>query len=282
YQINELSSVKASYNRIAQYLHLISNTTSATPLDVWAPSGSFIDPQIANQVALGYFRNFKDNTYSLEVEAYYKTVDNRIDYIDGADLIAQNTIETEILVGESRAYGLEFLLRKNKGKFTGWLSYTLSKSEQRTPGGAAGGPGINDGDWYNTPFDRTHDISFTGSYQLNDKWRFGTNFIFQTGRPVTYPNGQFDYNDLIIPTYSDRNADRLPAYHRLDISATLTPRKNINRKWKSEWNFGIYNVYNRRNAASITFGQNSETAAVEATRTAIFGIIPSVTYNFKF
>ncbi|MBO6606893.1 TonB-dependent receptor [Psychroserpens sp.] len=282
FQLNDNSSLKASYNRIAQYLHLISNTTSATPLDVWTPSGKFIDPQLADQFAVGYFRNFKDDMYSIETEAYFKTVDNRIDYIDGADLIAQNTIETEILIGESRAYGLELLLRKNKGDFTGWLAYTLSKSEQRTPGGNAGGLGINNGNWYNTNFDRTHDISFTGSYKLNDKWRFGTNFVFQTGRPVTYPNGQFQYNGLSIATYSNRNANRLPAYHRLDISATLTPWKNKNRKWQSEWVFGIYNIYNRKNAASITFGQNQSTGANEATRTAIFGIIPSISYNFKF
>ncbi|MEM6687022.1 MAG: TonB-dependent receptor, partial [Bacteroidota bacterium] len=282
YQLNEKSSFKLSYNRMAQYLHLISNTVSATPLDVWAPSGQFLKPQIADQFAVGYFRNFNNNMFSIEAEAYYKTIDNRVDYIDGAELIAQNTIETEILIGESRAYGLEFLLRKNKGDFSGWFAYTLSKSEQRTPGGAAGGLGINNGEWYNTPWDRTHDFSFTGSYKLNEKWRFGANMMFQTGRPVTYPNGQFQFNGLSIATYDSRNQNRLPAYHRLDISATLTPRKNANRKWQGEWVFGIYNVYNRRNAASISFGQNVDTAVNEATRTAIFGIVPSVTYNFKF
>lgn len=282
YQLNENSSVKASFNRIAQYLHLISNTTSATPLDVWAPSGKFIEPQLANQYAVGYFKNFKNDTYSVEAETYYKTIDNRIDYIDGSDLIGQNNIETEILAGESRSYGLELLLRKNKGNFTGWLSYTLSKSEQRTPGGSAGGLGINDGEWYNTAYDRTHDISFTGNYKLNEKWSFGGSFAFQTGRPVTYPNGQFQYNGLSVATYDSRNANRLPAYHRLDISATLTPRKNKGRKWKGEWVFGVYNVYNRKNAASISFGQNDTKGTNEASRTSIFGIIPSVTYNFKF
>ena len=282
YKLNDNSSVKASYNRIAQYLHLISNTTSATPLDVWAPSGEFIEPQLANQYAVGYFRNFKNNMYSLEAETYYKTIDNRIDYIDGSDLIGQNTIETEILSGESRSYGLELLLRKNKGNFTGWLSYTLSKSEQRTPGAAAGGLGINGGEWYNTAYDRTHDFSFTGNYKLNNKWSFGGNFSFQTGRPITYPNGQFQYNGLSVATYDSRNANRLPAYHRLDISATLTPKKNTDRKWKGEWIFGIYNIYNRKNAASISFGQNENTGSNEATRTSIFGIIPSVSYNFKF
>ncbi|MEZ4810902.1 MAG: TonB-dependent receptor [Allomuricauda sp.] len=282
YQIDENSSVKASYNRVAQYLHLISNTASVSPLDVWAPSGKFIKPQLANQYAVGYYRNLGGDAISLEAEAYYKTVDNRVDYIDGSDLIGQNNIETEILNGESRAYGLELLVRKSEGDFTGWLAYTLSKSEQRTLGGSAGGPGINNGNWYNSAYDRTHDVSFTGSYRLNDKWSFGTNLVFQTGRPVTYPDGQYEYEGQSIASFSDRNANRLPSYHRLDISATYQPNRKPNSRWKGEWVFGIYNVYNRKNAASISFGQNSDTGINEATRTAVFGIVPSVTYNFKF
>ncbi|MEW2922465.1 TonB-dependent receptor [Muricauda sp. ANG21] len=282
YQLNEFSSVKAGYSRAAQYIHLLSNTTAVTPIDVWTPSGKYIKPQLSDQYALGYFRNFKDKTYSMEVETFYKTVENRIDYVDGSDLIGNNTIEREILSGESRAYGLEVLLRKNEGAFTGWVAYTLAKSEQRTPGGDAGGPGINDGDWYSTPYDRTHDISVTGAYQLNEKWSFGANAIYQTGRPVTYPNGQYQYEGVSIASYSQRNADRLPAYHRLDVSATYRPNRRPEKRWKGEWVFGIYNVFNRKNAASISFGQNLETGANEATRTAIFGIVPSVTYNFKF
>lgn len=282
YQLNSSSSVKASFTKSTQYLHLLSNTSAVTPVDVWTPSGKYIKPQLSTQYALGYYKNFKDNKYSLEVETYYKTVDNRIDYVDGSDLIGTNTIETEILNGEARAYGLELLLRKNKGRFTGWLAYTLSKSEQRTPGGIAGGLGINDGKWYNTPYDRTHDISLTGAYKLNDRWNFSANAVFQTGRPVTYPNGQYEYEGLSIASFSNRNESRLPAYHRLDLSATYTPKKNLNRKWQGEWVFGIYNAYNRRNAASINFRQNDETGQNEASRTAIFGIIPSITYNFKF
>ena len=282
YQLNDLSSVKAGYSRAAQYIHLLSNTTSVTPLDVWTPSGKFVKPQLSDQFALGYFRNFKDKMYSMEVEAYYKTTDNRIDYIDGSDLIGANNIETEILNGESRAYGLEFLARKNEGRFTGWFAYTLAKSEQRTPGGNAGGLGISDGKWYSTAYDRTHDFSLTGAYELNEKWSFGTNLVFQTGRPVTYPNGQYTYEDLSIASYSDRNSDRLPAYHRLDISATYRPNRKPNNRWKGEWVLGLYNVYNHKNAASISFGQNVDTSANEATRTAIFGLVPSVTYNFKF
>ncbi|MAQ75677.1 MAG: hypothetical protein CL613_05020 [Aquimarina sp.] len=283
YLINDYTSVKASYNRISQYLHLISNTNSPTPLDVWAPSGKYIKPQILDQYALGYFKNFKDNIYSVETEVFYKEIQNRIDYIDGANLIANDAIERVILNGEARAYGLEFLLRKNEGDFKGWLAYTLSKSEQRTPGRTANETGINNGNWYNTPYDKTHDISFNGSYELNEKWKFGANFVFQTGQPTNYPTGQFEYQGVVVPVYdAPRNSERLPAYHRIDVSATLTPRKNKSRNWKSEWVFSIYNLYNRRNAASITFRENDETFVNEAVRTSIFGIIPAVTYNFKF
>ncbi|WP_117885330.1 TonB-dependent receptor [Aureibaculum luteum] len=281
YQLNESSSVKMGYTKAAQYIHLISNTNAVSPLDVWTPSGKYIKPQISNQIALGYFKNFKNKSYSLEIESYYKTVDNRIDYIDGSNLIT-NTIETEILKGESRAYGLELLIRKNQGKFTGWFAYTLSKSEQRTSGGDARGPGINNGKWYNTSNDRTHDFSLTGTYQLNDKWAFGANFVFQTGRPVTYPDSQYEYEELSIANFSDRNSDRLTAYNRLDFSATYKPNRKLDKKWKGEWVFGIYNIYNRKNAAAVSFGQNLETSVNEATRSSIYGIMPSVTYNFKF
>lgn len=283
YAFNNNTSIKASYNRMTQYLHLLSNTNSPTPLDVWTPSGKYIKPQLLNQYAVGYFKSINDNEYSLEIEAFYKDIKNRIDYIDGANLIANNAIEQDILNGEARAYGLEFLWRKNEGKFKGWLAYTLSKSEQRTPGRTPQEPGINNNEWYNTPHDKTHDISFNGNYELNKKWKFGANFVFQTGQPTNYPAGQFEYRGLAVPIFDgSRNSERLPSYHRIDISATLTPRKNKNRKWQAEWVFSIYNVYNRKNAASITFTRNVDTYVNEAIRTSIFGIIPAVTYNFKF
>ncbi|WP_394748513.1 TonB-dependent receptor [Spongiimicrobium salis] len=290
YAFNDNNSFKASYTRLAQYLHLLSNTSSPTPLDVWTPSGPFIKPQLLDQYAAGYFTRFGKGKYSLEVEAFYKGIQNRIDYIDGANLIANNDIERVILNGEARSYGLEVLFRKNEGKFTGWLAYTLSKSEQRTPGRTGtffnGAPitetGINFGEWYNTAYDKPHDLSVYLNYELNKKWKFNTNFIFQTGQPTNFPIGQFEFQGLTVPFFGPRNTQRLPDYHRIDLSATLTPRKNKNRKLQAEWVFSIYNLYNRKNAASINFRRNQDTNSNEAIRTSIFGIIPAVTYNFKF
>lgn len=284
YLLNSESSIKASFNKMAQYLHLLSNTSSPTPLDIWVPSGPFIKPQLLDQYAVGYFRRIKDGDFSLETEFFYKDVKNRIDYINGANLVANNEIETVILNGKSRAYGLEFLFRKNEGKLKGWLAYTLSKSEQLTSGRNISEPGINNGEWYNTPYDKTHDLSVNAGYELSSKWKFNTNFLLQTGQPTNYPVGQYEFQGLNVPIYNDnqRNANRLPNYHRLDLSATLTPVKNNNRDLQAEWVFGIYNIYNRKNAASIAFSRNTETSANEAIKTSIFGIVPSITYNFKF
>ena len=282
YQLNENQSVKTSYNRMVQYLQLVSNTSSPTPLDIWTPSDEFIKPQIADQVAVGYFRNFFDGDYSLEVETYYKIVKNRLDYIDGANLIANEAIEQVILNGELQSYGLELMFKKNEGRLNGWISYTLAKSQQRTPGRTAGETGINNGAWYNSVFDKLHNIAITSAYNLNEKWSFGANFAFQTGQPVTYPTGQYQYLGIIVPSYGLRNENRLPSYHHLDIAATLTPTKNKDRNWKGEWVFSIYNLYNRRNAAAINFRQNAETGTNEAIKTSIFGIVPAVSYNFKF
>ena len=282
YTLDEKSSIKASYNRLAQYLNLLSVTSSPTPLDVYTPSGRYVKPQKLDQVALGYFRNFLDNDFSLEFETFYKTVKNRIDYIDGADLIANDAIEQVILNGEARAYGLEFLLKKNTGRLQGWFAYTLSRSEQRTPGRTAIEPGIANGNWYRTNYDKTHDISITGTYTLTDKWSFSANLLFQTGQPATFPTGQYQFEGQTVPVYGTRNSSRLPSYHRLDISAKYIPKPDKTKGWQSYYSFSIYNVYNRYNAASINFRENRDTGNNEALRFSIFGIVPSVSYNFKY
>jgi hypothetical protein len=282
YELDENKSVKASYNRMVQYLQLVTNTASPTPLDVWTPSDNFIKPQIADQIAVGYFANFKEDAYSLEVESFFKKVKNRMDYIDGADLIANEAIEQVILNGEMRSYGLEVMFKKNTGKFNGWISYTLSRSEQRTPGRTANETGINNGNWYRSAYDKTHNLAITSSYKLNKKWNFGANFVLQTGQPVTYPNGQYTYQGITVPSYGLRNENNLPLYHHLDISATLTPKRSENKRWKGEWVFSVYNLYARKNAASISFRQNQDSGQNEAIKLSIFGIVPAVSYNFKF
>ena len=282
YTINDKQSVKASYNRMSQYLHLISNTQSPTPLDIWTPSDNFLKPQILDQFAFGYFKNLKNGDYTLEVESFYKTVQNRLDYIDGADLIANEAIEQVVLAGKTRAYGLEIMAKKNVGKLSGWISYTLSRSEQQTAGRTPTESGINNGDWYKTGWDKTHNIYVTSMYKLTEKWSFGSIFTYQTGQPVTFPTAQYQYQGINVPVYGNRNQDNLPAYHRIDISATLNPTKNKDRNWKGEWVFSIYNLYARKNAASINFRQNQDSGLNEAVKLSIFGIVPSVTYNFKF
>ena len=282
YTITDDISLKASYTKLSQYLHLLSNTSSPTPLDVWTPSGPYVKPQRLDQYAIGVFSFLKDRAYSLEVETYYKDVRHRIDYIDGANLIANNAIEQVILDGNARAYGLEVLLRKNKGAFQGWIAYTLSKSEQKTSPRNENEIGINNGQWYNTPYDKPHDLSIYGAYTVNDRWKINSNFIYQTGLPTNYPIGQFDFQGVVVPYYGLRNEQRLPDYHRLDLSATYTPKRKTNTTYQSEWVFSIYNLYNRQNAASINFRQNADTGANEAVRTSIFGLVPAVTYNFKF
>ena len=281
YAFSDTKSVKASYARTAQYVHLISNTASPSPLNVWAPSDEFIKPQIADQVALGYASNIFEDKYSVEVETYYKKVQNRLDYIDGANLVANEAIERVLLSGENRAYGLEVLLRKNTGKLTGWIAYTLSKSEMQTKGRTPEEVGINYGDWYSAAYDKPHDLSITATYEASPKWTFGAVFNLQSGLPTNYPVGRYSYLGQTVPVYSKRNEYRLPTYHRLDLSATYTPQRT-NKRWKGEWVFGVYNVYNRKNAVSVSFRENEDTKRNEAVKLSIFGIIPSVTYNFSF
>ena len=272
-------SLKASYNRLNQYLHLISNTSSPTPLDIWVPSGPYLKPQKLDQFALGFYKNAKSLRF--ESELFYKKIKNKLDYVDGADLVGNDNIETVVIAGDARAFGIEFLLKKISGRHKYWIAYTLSKSEQKTPGRNSIETGINFSKWYNTPYDKTHDLSINSEYKINDKLKLVGNFIYQTGQPTNYPNSQYNYMNLNIPNFGVRNSSRLPHYHRLDINLTLKPKKN-NRKIESTWVFGIYNLYNRDNANSIIFRRNNETLKNEAVQISIFGIVPSVTYNFKF
>lgn len=282
YAFNDNNSVKASYNRMAQYIHILSNTQSPLPMSIWTPSGPFTKPQILDQYAIGYFKNFKDAEYSFEGEMFYKNIQNRIDYIDGADILANNNIEQVILNGKARSYGLELLVRKNTGNFTGWVSYTLSRAEQKTPGRTSDEPGVANGDWYLSGYDKLHNLNVVGSYLYNPKWSFNANFSLQSGQPVTYANGYYEFGGINIPNFSLRNENRLPVFHHLDLAATYTPKPDKKKGWQSYWVFSIYNIYNRKNAASMTFATNEDTGANETRRLSIFGIVPGISYNFKF
>lgn len=282
FQLNEQQSLKLSYNRMVQYLHLISNSNSPTPVDVWAPSDRYFKPQIADQLGVGYFLNLAKNKYSLELEAYFKKIQNRLDYIDGANLVGNDFLEQVIMSGKSRAYGLELLFRKNYGKVTGWLSYTLSKTEQLTTGTNVSGPGINNGKWYLTNYDKPHNFSLTTFYPLSKKLSFGATFTYQTGRPTSYPVGKFNYLGIQVPVYGARNAYRLPDFHHLDLSVSYVPNPGSGKKIRGEWVLSFYNLYNRKNTSSINFSQNSDTYQSESVRLSLFGIVPAVTYNFKF
>lgn len=280
YDLTEASSLKASYNRTSQYLHLISNTTASTPLDVWTPSTNNIKPQLCDQVALGYFKNFgNDNAYETSVESYYKYMQNQIDYIDNANLLLNEYLEGDLLNGIGRAYGLEFYVKKNKGKLNGWISYTLARTERKVTG-------INQGEWYANRFDKLHNLNVVSSYDISKRWSVSANFVFATGTPATFPTNRIEIQGFIPPHNSEekRNNYRITPYHRLDMSATMQARHKEGRKW--DWNmvFSVYNVYNRRNAFSIFFQANKDNPRItEAIRYSIIGsVVPAVSFNFNF
>jgi len=277
YMLTPQSSIKASYNRMAQNLHLISDTNTPTPLDIWLPSSTYIKPLIANQLGLGYFRNFKENMFETSAEVYYKKMKNVIDYIDGADLFLKDNLETQLLRGSGYAYGLELYAKKQEGRLTGWLSYTLSRSMREIPG-------INDGKAYPSSYDRTHNVSLVASYELARRLNLSATWVFSTGTPTLYPIAKYDVQGNTLYYYADRNSNRIPDYHRLDVSLNYDFRKNDRSKFKQSLNFAIYNVYARRNAYSVTFRQNEDNPNVsEATRLSIIGtLIPSITYNFTY
>lgn len=280
YTISPSQSIKLSYNRTRQYIHLISNTTSPTPVDVWRPSGKYIDPATADQFALGYFQNFWNNQLKFSAEVYYKTFQDLVDYKDGADLIFEDNIEKELLTGQGRAYGLEIMLEKKTGWLTGWISYTLARSERKVDGEYRATT-INNGDWYGANFDKPHDLSLVLNAKIGTRWDVGLNFAYQTGRPVTYPDAMSEYQGILYPVYTNRNGARIPDYHRLDLSATYILTSD--KYWESSLSFGIYNVYGRHNPYSIFFRQDGETGLTQAVQLSIFAApIPFVTYNFSF
>ncbi len=273
YLTSEFSSVKGSYARMTQNMHLLSNSTSGSPTDRWIGTSNIIKPEIGDQVSGGYFRKLKEGAYELSGEVYYKWMQNQIDYRNGADILVNQYIEGELLFGKGRAYGLEVMARKNTGRLTGWIGYTLSRTERRIDG-------INNGKWYNARQDRTHDVSIVGTYALNERWSFSALWTYNTGNAVTFPSGKYRVDDQVLFSYTERNAGRMPAYHRLDLSATLT------RKWKkheSTWNFSLYNAYGRQNAYTINFQENEDDPSrTSAIKTSLFRWVPSVSYGFKF
>ena len=274
YLYSKSASIKAAYSRNAQYIHLISNTTTTSPTDLWIPSSLNTKPEISDQISLGWFKNFKENTYELSIETYYKSMLNQIDYRNGANTQANELIEGELLYGIGRAYGVELMLKKKSGKFTGWLGYTLSRSERKIEG-------ISNNEWYAARQDRTHDISIVGIYDITPKLSISALFVYYTGNAVTFPSGKYTVGGTTQYLYTERNGYRMPAYHRMDLGVTWL-RKNT-EKFESSWNFSIYNLYGRENAFTITFRQNEDNPNVtEAVQTSLFRWVPSVTYNFKF
>lgn len=274
YQLAGSSSIKAAYTRNVQNIHLMSNSTATSPTDLYIMNSNNVKPEIADQVAAGYFRNFHEDTYEFAAEVYYKWMQNQIEYRSGTDLRGNSNVEADLLFGDGRAYGIELFLKKRVGRFNGWVGYTWSRTERNFEA-------INQGKWFYAKQDRTHDVSLVGIYKASQRWTFSSVFVYNTGNAVTYPSGKYPINDRTVFYYEEKNSYRTPAYHRLDVSATLEGRPG--RKLQSSWSFGIYNLYNRQNAFSIDFKDDpDDPTRTQAVQTTLFGIIPSVTWNFKF
>lgn len=274
YQRSNKDFVRFSYSRNTQNLHLLSNSTAANPTDVWVPSSLNIKPEIGDQWALGYFGTLQNDLFEYSSEVYYRWMQNQIDYKNGAEIIANKDVEADLLYGKGRAYGWENYFKKRKGRLTGWISYTLSRTERRLEG-------VNNGNWYPARQDRTHEVSIVAMYRLNSKWMLSGTWVYYTGNAVTFPSGKYMVGEVLVNYYTERNGYRMPAYHRLDFGATLEGKKT--RKYESSWTFSLFNVYGRENAYSLTFKRdpdNPDKTVVE--RTALFRFVPSVTFNFKF
>lgn len=274
YKLGRNSSIKAAYTRNTQNIHLMSNSTSTSPTDLYIMNSNNVKPEIADQVSTGYFRNFKDEQFEFSAEIYYKRMQNQIEYRSGTDLREKDNAEADLLYGDGRAYGIELFLKKKYGKFNGWVGYTYSRTERQFDN-------LNGGKWFYAKQDRTHDLSVVSIYKPTDRWTFSAIFVYNTGNAVTYPSGKYQVNGKTVFYYSDKNTYRTPAYHHLDVSAILEGKKG--RRFQSSWSFGIYNLYNRQNAFAINFKDDpNDLTKTQIVRTTLFGIIPSVTWNFKF
>lgn len=284
WQLNAWSSIKASYNRMVQNTHLITSGTVPLPFNTWSPSNYYLKPQVADQYAIGYFRNFKENQYEFSSEVFYKTIDNITDFADNAQLFFNNDLSTEYRQGTSVAYGLELMAEKKQGKLTGFVSYTLSKVTRNIPG-------VNQDVSFAANYDRRNVVNVAAIYELSESWSFGSTFNYSTGRPITLPGGRYKYDVYNVDYITSRNGYLLPDFHRLDVSATWNPTsKRENRRWKSQWVFSIYNVYNRKNPFTIyTRTKEDDQGNIvgdgtqkEAILIYLFPVLPSVTYNVKF
>ena len=276
YIINPVSSIKTSYSRTSQFVHLAQNSTAGTPLDMWFPSSLNIKPQLSDQVAAGYFRNMMNNLIEASVEVYYKKMHNAIDFKDHANLLLNKYFEGELRFGHTTSWGVEFLLRKNEGRISGWVSYTFSKTRRNIPE-------INNGDPYPAPYDKPHDFAIVLNYEITKRIWTSANWVYSTGLPVTFPTGRFEYMGNIAPVYSNRNAYRMPDYHRLDISVSLQSKDKPGRKWNYDLNLSVYNAYARKNAWAVNFVQDDQNPDITyAEMTYLFPIIPALTFNFYF
>ena len=274
YILNPATSFKASYTRNTQNLHLIQNSNTSTPTDIWISSSNNVKPEISDQFDLGFFKNFKNDEYQFATELYYRWMQNQMDLKNGAEIRANEFLEGELLFGAGRAYGLETMLKKKYGKLNGWISYTISRTERKIDG-------INNGKWYAARQDATHDISIVGIYDLNKKWSFSSTWVYNTGNAITFPSGKYEIDGNVQYYYTERNGYRMPAYHRLDVGATWTINKT--KKAESSLNFSVYNAYGQKNAFSIDFIEDpNDPSRTIAEKTYLFTFVPSITYNFKF
>ncbi|HCC51403.1 MAG TPA: hypothetical protein DEQ30_04555 [Porphyromonadaceae bacterium] len=275
WQLSESSSLKGNYVHNVQFMQLANNSASGSPLDVWFPASPNIKPQVVDMFSVGYFRNLADNMYETSVEIYYKNQKNVIDFAEHANLMLNKNLEGEVRTGKGKAYGAEFMVRKNKGRLTGFVNYTLSRSERTIPE-------VNHGRTYLSPYDKTHSLNVMANYELSKKISFSAVWVYATGNPTTYPSGRFEIDGEYFPIYSGRNEYRRPDYHRLDLSFTYVPKPDSKKRWRGEWNVSLYNAYGKKNPWTITYDQSEDTGLPYAEMLYLFGVVPTVTYNFKF